>query len=32
MELKVDYVPIDTIKPYERNAKLHPAEQVDEIA
>ncbi|MBP5474802.1 MAG: site-specific DNA-methyltransferase [Methanomicrobium sp.] len=32
MELKVEYVPIDTIKPYERNAKLHPAEQVDEIA
>lgn len=29
---KIEYVPIDSIKPYERNAKLHPAEQVDEIA
>lgn len=30
-ELKIEYVPIDSIKPYERNAKLHPAEQVEQI-
>ncbi len=31
MKLKVEYVPIDDIKPYESNAKLHPAEQVEQI-
>lgn len=30
--LEVKYVPIDTIKEYENNAKLHPDEQVAEIA
>lgn len=29
--LKVEYVGIDTIKPYKRNAKLHPEEQVEQI-
>lgn len=29
--LKIEYVPIDSIKPYERNAKLHPQEQVEQI-
>ena len=29
--LKIDYVNIDEIKPYENNAKLHPAEQVEQI-
>ena len=31
MELKVEYVNIDTIKPYKRNAKTHPKEQVEQI-
>ena len=31
MNLKVEYVPADSIKPYEGNAKLHPAEQVEQI-
>lgn len=31
MELKVEYVPIDSIKKYKRNAKLHPQEQIEEI-
>lgn len=31
MELKIEYVPISTIKPYKRNAKLHPQEQIEEI-
>ena len=30
--LKIEYVPIDSIKPYSRNAKLHPQEQVEQIA
>lgn len=29
--LKIEYVKLDSIKPYERNAKLHPQEQVDQI-
>lgn len=29
--LKVEYVPIDSIKKYKRNAKLHPPEQIQEI-
>lgn len=29
--MQVEYVPIGTIKPYERNAKLHPHEQVEQI-
>ena len=28
---KVEYVPIDSIRPYERNAKLHPPEQIEQI-
>jgi site-specific DNA-methyltransferase (adenine-specific) len=31
-KLKVEVVPIETVKPYEHNAKLHPAEQVEQIA
>ena len=30
-KLKIEYVPIGSIKKYERNAKLHPAEQVEQI-
>lgn len=29
--LSVEYVNIDSIKPYERNAKLHPDEQIEQI-
>ena len=29
--MKIEYVGIDTIKPYENNAKLHPAEQIEQI-
>ena len=31
MELKVEYVNIRTIKPYKRNAKTHPKEQIEQI-
>jgi len=27
-KLKIEYVPIETIKPYAGNAKLHPQEQI----
>jgi len=30
-ELRIEYLPIESLKPYERNAKLHPAEQVAQI-
>lgn len=30
-KLKIEYVPIDTLKPYANNAKLHPAEQIEQI-
>ena len=30
-KLKIEYVSIDDLKPYERNAKLHPKEQVEQI-
>lgn len=30
-KLKIEYVPIDTIKPYKNNAKLHPREQIEQI-
>lgn len=29
--LKIEYVPIDEIKTYPNNAKLHPAEQIEQI-
>lgn len=29
--LKIEYVSIDKIKPYEKNAKLHPEEQIQQI-
>lgn len=31
MELKIEYVDINSIKPYENNAKLHPEEQIEQI-
>lgn len=31
MELKIEYVPIDTLKPYENNAKVHTAQQIEQI-
>lgn len=31
MELKIEYVPKEALKPYVGNAKLHPAEQVEQI-
>lgn len=30
-KLKIEYVKIDDIKPYEKNAKLHPDEQIEQI-
>lgn len=30
-KLKVEYIPIDDIKTYPNNAKLHPAEQIEQI-
>lgn len=32
MKLKIEYVPIDSISPYAGNAKIHTAEQVEQIA
>lgn len=29
--LKIEYVSIDSVKPYDKNAKLHPDEQVEQI-
>jgi len=31
-ELRIEYLPVDALKPYSRNAKKHPDEQVDHIA
>ena len=31
MNLSIEYVPISEITPYERNAKLHPEEQIEQI-
>ena len=31
MELKIEYVDINSIKPYKNNAKLHPEEQIEQI-
>lgn len=31
-ELKIEYLPVGSLKPYEKNAKKHPAEQVEHIA
>ena len=31
MKLKIEYVDINSIKPYEKNAKLHPQEQIEQI-
>ena len=30
-QLKIEYVDIDSIKPYKNNAKLHPKEQIEQI-
>ena len=29
--LRIEYIPIEDIKPYENNAKLHPQEQIQQI-
>lgn len=29
--LRIEYLPISTLKPYEKNAKEHPQEQIDQI-
>ena len=31
MKLEIEYVDIDSIKPYKNNAKLHPQEQIEQI-
>lgn len=31
MDLKIEYVPIDSIKPYKGNAKKHPKKQIEQI-
>ena len=31
MKLKVEYIPIDSITPYENNAKIHTEEQIEQI-
>ena len=31
MKLKVEYIPIDDITPYEKNAKIHTEEQIEQI-
>lgn len=31
MKLEIEYVDINSIKPYENNAKLHPPEQIEQI-
>ena len=31
MKLKIEYVDINSIKPYSKNAKLHPEEQIEQI-
>lgn len=31
MELKIEYLPLSYLKPYVNNAKLHPAEQIEQI-
>lgn len=31
LELKIEYLPKEDLKPYEKNAKLHPAEQIEQI-
>lgn len=30
-KMKIEYVPLDSVKMYERNAKLHPEHQVEQI-
>ena len=31
MKLKVEYIPIEQLKPYEKNAKIHTQEQIEQI-
>lgn len=31
-ELKIEYLPVGSLKPYKKNAKKHPAEQIEHIA
>lgn len=30
-DLKIEYLPVDSLTPYERNAKEHPQEQIEQI-
>lgn len=30
-KLKIEYMSTDELKPYERNAKIHTAEQIEQI-
>ena len=30
-DLKIEYLPVAALKPYERNAKKHPRQQLDQI-
>ena len=32
MSQKLDFVPIDQITPYERNARIHDSPQIDQLA
>lgn len=31
MKLKIEYIPIDELKPYDKNAKIHTPEQIEQI-
>lgn len=31
MKLKVEYLPVEQLKPYEKNAKIHTQEQIEQI-
>ncbi len=31
MKIKVEYIPIEQLKPYEKNAKIHTQEQIEQI-
>ena len=32
MDYNIEFLPVNSLKPYENNAKLHPQEQIDRIA
>lgn len=31
MKLKIEYMPVDELKPYDKNAKIHTPEQIEQI-